>query len=65
MSKNKLGGRFALIAGVPEWTRKELDEFTGRVMSGHKKVEIRFVEVENRTKGEIMNKSTYPLLQEM
>lgn len=34
-------------------------------MSGRKKVQTEFVEIENRTKGEIINKSAYPILQEM
>jgi hypothetical protein len=45
-----LGGRSAPIAGIPKWIGKELDEFTGRVLSACKKVQIEFVEVENRTK---------------
>ena len=34
-------------------------------MGGRKKVQTEFVEVKNRTKGEIINRSAYPVLQEM
>ena len=54
-----------LIVGIPKWIGKELDELTGRIMGGRKKVQTEFVEVKNRTKGEIINRSAYPVLQEM